>query len=165
VARARTDQPVLPSLLDRLIDDDPKQTSEVVKPFGIVLKEIRANIRRDLENLLNTRIYRQQSIDNYSELEKSVINYGLPDFSRLQFGSEEHCQEFKWLIQTTITRYEPRFQRVQVDINSIGEDYERTLYLKISAVLMVEPDPVPLIFDSRVRTIDRAVSLRELNHG
>jgi len=31
--------------------------------------------------------------------------------------------------------------------------------------LMVEPDPVPLIFDSRVRTVDRAVSLRELSHG
>jgi len=165
MARARTDQPVLPSLLDRLIDEDPRQTLEVVKPFGVLLKEIKANIRRDLENLLNTRIYRQQSIDSYSELDKSVVNYGLPDFSRLQFGSEEHCQQFRWLVQATIAKYEPRFQRVQVDINSIGEDFERTLYLKISAVLMVEPDPVPLIFDSRVRTVDRAVSLRELSHG
>ncbi|VAW45394.1 Uncharacterized protein ImpF [hydrothermal vent metagenome] len=165
MVRVRTDQPILPSLLDRLIDDDPDKISEVIKPFGILLKEIRKNIRRDLENLLNTRIFHQFSIDDHSELDKSIINYGLPDFSRLQFDSEEHRQNFKWLIQSTITKYEPRFQNVQVDLNPIGENYERTLYLKISAVLMIDPDPVPIIFDSRVRTADRAVSLRELQHG
>ncbi|NOY73163.1 MAG: type VI secretion system baseplate subunit TssE [Gammaproteobacteria bacterium] len=163
--RIRTDQPVLPSILDRLIDDDPENPLHVVKPFGVLLKEIKTNIRRDLENLLNTRMYRQQDITAYAELGQSIVNYGLPDFSRLQFGSQNQRDEFRRLVQSTIRKYEPRFERVDVEINPINEDYERTLYLKISAVLMVEPDPVPLIFDSRVRAVDRAVTLRELKHG
>ena len=151
--------------MDRLIDDDPQQRLETQKPFGAILKEIKINIRRDLENLLNTRLYRQHALDNYSELDKSIVNYGLPDFSRVQFDSEDDREQFRWLVQSIITKYEPRFQRVDVEISPTGEGYERTLYLKISAVLMVEPDPVPLIFDSRVRTVDRAVRLRELQHG
>ncbi len=165
MARIRTDQPVLPSLLDRLIDDEPQQILSSVKGFSILLKEIKANIRRDLENLLNTRIYRQNDIDELNELEQSLVNYGLPDFSRVQYSSEEHRERFRAVVQQAIKKFEPRLQRVRVDISPAGEEYERTLYLKISAVLMVEPNPVPLIFDSRVHTLDRAVKLRELQHG
>lgn len=165
MARIRTDLPVLPSLLDRLIDDDPQQSLVSVKGFSILLKEIKVNIRRDLENLLNTRIYRQNNIEDLHELDKSLVNYGLPDFSQVQYGSEEHRDRFRNLVQQVIKKFEPRLQRVRVEISPAGEEYERTLYLKISAVLMVEPNPVPLIFDSRVHTLDRAVKLRELQHG
>lgn len=165
MARIRTDLPVLPSLLDRLIDDDPDRSLEAVKPAGVVLADIKANIRRDLENLLNTRIYRQLSIDAYPELQKSLVNYGIKDFSHVQFDSDEELIQFAWSIRRAIEDYEPRFQWVQVDIEPFGEDFQRTLYLKISATLLIEPDPVPLIFDSRVRTTDRALKLREVNHG
>lgn len=165
MAKVRTDQPVLPSLLDRLIDDDPQRSLEVVKPTSVLLSEIKTNIRRDLENLLNTRIYRQAPIGKYSELDKSLVNYGVTDFSHVQFDSDDDRQAFAWNIANIIRKYEPRFQRVNVEIEPMGEDYERTLYLKISAVLLVEPDPVPLIFDSRVRTVDRSLRLRESRYG
>jgi type VI secretion system protein ImpF len=165
VARVRTQQPVLPSLLDRLIDDDPMQVKDASKPVSTLLKDIKANIRRDLENLLNTRIYNQTDIDGYKELDKSVINYGLPDFSREQLEAEDNHHVLTNMVEIVIDRYEPRFKRVQVEINPIGDEHERTLYLKISAVLMVEPDSIPLIFDSRIRTVDRSLKLREVDHG
>jgi type VI secretion system protein ImpF len=165
MARIRTDQPVLPSLLDRLIDEDPQKINEASKTFGALLGEIRENIRRDLENLLNTRLFRQQKITDYGELETSVVNYGLEDFSRVQLDSDEDRERFRRNVLSVINRYEPRFRQVEVEISPVEDDYTRTLYLKISAVLMVEPDAVPLIFDSRVQTVDRAVKLRELRHG
>lgn len=165
MARIRTDQPVLPSLLDRLIDEDPQQIAEPVKSFSHLLRDIKANIRRDLENLLNTRLYRQNAIEQLPELDVSLANYGVSDFSHVQFESEDERLNFAWRVSDIIRKYEPRFERVFVEIEPIGEEFERTLYLKINAVLLVEPDPVPLIFDSRIRTTDRSLKLREIKHG
>ncbi|MBI3898978.1 MAG: type VI secretion system baseplate subunit TssE [Gammaproteobacteria bacterium] len=165
MARVRSQQPILPSLLDRLIDEDPQEALEAPKSAAILLKEIKVQIRRDLENLLNTRLYRQQALGAYSELKQSVVNYGLPDFSRVQFGSATYREEFRLTIENTIRMYEPRFRRVHVEIAEVGEQYERTLYLKITALLMVEPDPVPVLFDSRIRALDRALKLQELRRG
>lgn len=165
MVRARRDCPVLPSLLDRLIDEDPSRQLESVKPMGGVLSDIKASMRRDLENLLNTRIFRQISIEKFDQLEVSLLNYGVRDFSHVQFDSEDERQKFAWSIRRTIEAFEPRFRHITVELEPYGEDFQRTLYLKISATLLVEPDPVPLIFDSRVRTIDRSMRLREVSNG
>lgn len=165
MARIRAQQPVLPSLLDRLIDDDPEHVLETVKPTATLLDELRQSIRRDLENLLNTRIFQQVDLERHPELEKSVLQYGLPDFSTVLMGSEEHRENFRLCILETINRFETRLRRVDVALSQRGEAYERTLYLKITAVLMVEPDPIPMLFDSRIHAMDRMLKLKELRHG
>ncbi|WP_221801111.1 type VI secretion system baseplate subunit TssE [Oceanobacter mangrovi] len=165
MARVSAHQPVLPSLLDRLIDEDPSTPSDDHKTNSMLLKEMKEGVRRDLENLLNTRLAHQYQLDRHREVEHSVVNYGLRDFSHVQFDSEADRQQFRWSIVQLIERFEPRLQRVQVDMVPVGEDYERTLYIKIAGMLLVEPDPVHMILDSRVRTIDRSLRLRELNHG
>lgn len=165
MAKLKTQQPVLPSLLDRLIDEDPDNIQPTKKAYGVVLRDIKQSIRRDLEALLNTRLYRDETPDSLSELTVSLVSYGLPDFSVLQLGAEEGKEEFRLRVQTIIETFEPRFKQVYVELEQAGEDYERTLYMRISAVLMVEPDPIPLLFDSRIKTIDKAVRLREVNHG
>jgi len=156
---------LLPSLLDRLIDDEPDRTLEEVAMPAAVIRSIRAGIRRDLENLLNTRLYREFSLDSYPELKKSVVNYGLPDFSTVQLGSLEEHQRLRTIIEDTIRRFESRLDAVDIEIVDKTDTEDRTLYMKISAVLMVEPDPIALLFDSRIHTVDRMVRLRELRHG
>lgn len=165
MTRVRSQLPVLPSLLDRLIDDEPDQISERAQSAPVLLRDIKVNLRRDLEWLLNTRLYRSQDFSKYPELQRSLIAYGLPDFSTVQLGSDEHREQFRAIIQATIERLEPRLRRVQVEISPLGEAHERTLYLRINAVLLIEPDPVPLLFDSRIRGLDRTVQLQELRHG
>ncbi len=165
MARVKLDQPALPSLLDRLIDEEPDSVLSVSKSYGVLLNDIKSSIRRDLECLLNTRLYRQKFPEKFSELDVSLVNYGLPDFSVIQLGSDEGKEKFRIEVQQIIEKYEPRFKRVLVELEQVGEEYERTLYMKISAILMIEPDPIPLLFDSRVKTMDKAVRLREINHG
>lgn len=165
MARVRAQQPVLPSLLDRLLDDAPEDRHDAPKATPKLLADFKAGVRRDLENLLNTRLYRQDAIKPYHELPRSVANYGLPDFGTVLMDSPEHREQFRQIVQDTITRFEPRLQRVRVDVAQNGESHDRTLYLRITALLLVEPDPIPLLFDSRLRALDRVVKLRELQHG
>lgn len=166
MAKLRINHPVLPSLLDRLIDNDPKNRDGIIaQSYGVILKDIKKSVRRDLEALLNTRVYRPSLPSSLSELEVSSVNYGLPDFSVIHLGSEDGKEEFRYRVQQVIDKYEPRFRHVNVELEQVGEGYERTLYMKISAVLMIDPEPIPLLFDSRVKALDKAVRLREVNHG
>ncbi len=156
---------IIPSLLDRLIDEDPSTTTEAVKSQTQQIAEIKEAVRRDLENLLNTRLRKNQYIDRYPELKTSLANYGLQDFSQIPVESDSDQQVFAANIRDIIRRFEPRFKNVQVDVMQNGENYQRALYVKISAVLLMEPDPLPVIYDSRVRHIDKSLQLRELNYG
>lgn len=164
MARIRSVQPLLPSLLDRLLDDAPDTAVEPAKPVGVALQDIKANIRRDLEWILNTRSVRPERADAYSELQCSLVTYGLPDFSAVLLGSEAHREEFRLSIQAAIERLEPRLQRLQVAFRQTSHE-ERTLYLRISALLLIEPDPIPLLFDSRIRHVDKTLRLRDASRG
>ena len=45
------------------------------------------SLRRDLEWLLNTRRIAIDLADEYPELDRSVYNFGLPDFTAMSFSS------------------------------------------------------------------------------
>lgn len=165
MTKVRKNQPILPSLLDRLIDEDPDSLVVGIKKQAAVLSDIKESVRRDLECLLNTRLSRYLLPEEMSELEVSIVNYGVPDFSLIQLSSDDGRENFKDGIQKIIKNFEPRFRKVHVTLNDMGEKYDRTLYLKISALLMVEPNPIPLLFDSRVKLMDKTMRLREVNYG
>jgi len=72
--KVRSNQPVLPSLLDRLIDNDPRNRDSLVsQSYGALLSDIKHSIRRDLESLLNTRVYRSKLPSTLTELESSMV--------------------------------------------------------------------------------------------
>jgi len=55
MARVDLDQPLLPSVLDRLLDANPDLSRDPPKSRGQHLAELRQAVRRDLEALLNAR--------------------------------------------------------------------------------------------------------------
>ena len=55
MTRAQPNQPLVPSVLDRLLDDNPGAKSEPPQSRHQVLRDLKQSVRRDLENLLNTR--------------------------------------------------------------------------------------------------------------
>jgi len=157
--------PPLPSLLDRLLDDAPEHGIERFQNGSELLRDLRAGVRRDLENLLNTRLHPKPAVSLYPELRKSVLGYGLPDFSSLQLGVEAHRQSLADMIRATIECFESRLQRVRVELQDVSNPRGRTLFLSITAVLLMEPEPIPLLFDSRIHALDRSIRLREAHHG
>jgi len=56
MAKIKAEQPLVPSVLDRLLDDDPGVSREPARNRHQVLRELKQAVRRDLENLLNTRV-------------------------------------------------------------------------------------------------------------
>ena len=165
MSRSRSHETVLPSLLDRLVDEEPERELESVRSPAARLQALRAGVRRDLENLLNTRIVRSVPLDTYPELATSVVHYGLPDFSAVVLGAPEEREAFRARVQRTIARYEPRFRQTRVETVPTGDEADRTLHLKITATLLVEPDPVPLRYESQMHATDRLVRLKEVRDG
>ena len=88
MGKSRTDKPLLPSVFDRLIDDDPQGQREVSKPRAQVLREIKQAVCRDLENLLNARQRCGAIPPDLKELDVSLVNYGIPDFTGAGMSGE-----------------------------------------------------------------------------
>lgn len=103
-----------PSLLDRLLDDEPNREEEGPLTEQATLRLVKHGLQRDVENLLNSRRSIQSISPSFEELADSLVNYGLSrphssEVKRLR-SQASLCQ----LIADTIRRFEPRLQEVRV---------------------------------------------------
>ncbi|GAB4182763.1 MAG: type VI secretion system baseplate subunit TssE [Thalassobaculales bacterium] len=146
--RLDPDQPLLPSVFDRLIDENPEAAVDPPRSRGQHLAELRASVRRDLENLINTR-YRVRGYPRDLEaLEVSLVNYGVPDMTSASLATAQQREAFCREIERVIRRFEPRFQHVSVASLTNADQTDRTLRLRIEALIYADPAPEPMVFDS-----------------
>jgi type VI secretion system protein ImpF len=150
MAKVENTDPLIPSVLDRLLDDDPTSQKEQPQNRFQLLRSLKNSVRRDLENLLNTRWRCVGFPADLEELAVSLVNYGIPDFTGSSLGSGVARDDFVKIIQDTIRRYEPRLTRVRVELLDNAERDDRAMRFRIDAVLQVDPDPEPVSFDSRL---------------
>lgn len=153
MAKIKDDQPLLPSVLDRLLDEDPEVKREPAKSRHQVLRELKLAVCRDLENLLNTRRRCLPWPIDLTELERSLVNYGVPDFTGANMGSAEQRAELRGHIEALLGAWEPRFQKVQVTLVDTEELLSRTLLFRIEALLRADPAPEPVVFDSDLEPV------------
>lgn len=150
MSRVREDQPLVPSVLDRLIDDDVTTQRELPKSRHQVLRELKQSVRRDLENLLNTRWRCVAWPPNLEELEVSLVNYGIPDFTGANMATAENREQLRQIVERVLQQYEPRFKSVRVQLLQNREREDRILRFRIDALLYAEPAPEPVVFDSQL---------------
>jgi len=156
MSRIRPDQLLLPSILDRLIDENPESSVESDRSRTQLLRELKLSVRRDLENLLNTRAclfpLPDPLPDHYKHLEKSLVNYGIPDFSSLGMGGREQRDQLRKRLERVIQHFETRFLRVEVVmIDNRNDHRDRTIRFRIEGMLHAEPSPEPVAFDSQLQ--------------
>ncbi len=151
MSEIRTDQLLLPSVLDRLIDNDPQVHREPPLTRNQLLRDLKLAVRRDLENLLNTRIRCLPWPPELSELKQSLVTYGIPDLTGTALGSSKEREEFRRTIQSVILLYEPRLKKLYVSLRDQTEAIDRTIRFHIEAILQAEPAPEPVAFDSTLR--------------
>jgi len=165
MARPSLTQPLVPSILDRLIDSEPGKAAEGYGSRTQMLKELRESVRRDLQNLLNTRTP-SLSLSGYgAALTHSIINYGIPDFAGADLSSAEDKEKFRALIEAVIKRYETRFKSVQVKILEGDGETDRALRFRIDALLNVEPAVKPVVFDSSLEPVTRTIEVKDVSNG
>lgn len=93
MARPLEDEPLRASVLDRL-----SGTGNVGRFAGRqTLEQLIDSVHRDLEKLLNTRWRVVSWPPSLTELEHSLVNYGIPDFAGVNMSSRlnANCSR-KW---------------------------------------------------------------------
>jgi type VI secretion system protein ImpF len=150
MAKIRPDKPLLPSVLDRLIDDGEEGVLGMPKSHAQSLRELKMSVRRDLQNLLNTRWRCSHWPPDLDELDDSLVNYGIPDFTCSNMSRRSARDELREIIRQVIVCFEPRLDSVQVTLMKNEDKLDRTLHFRIEAMLRVKPAPEPVEFRSSV---------------
>jgi type VI secretion system protein ImpF len=139
------------SVFDRLVHSETKTVGGRSPVHS--MRDLKQSIRRDLENLLNTRWRCTSWPPNLNELGKSLVDYGIPDFSGSALGSSVNREEFRRIIERAIQRFEPRLKQVKVDLVESSESLDRVLRFRINAMVEADPAPEQVIFDSALEPL------------
>ena len=142
---------LLPSLLDRLLDDHPEESREPAWREVQVVRVLKTSLCRDLQNLLNAHRLLAAIPDVYAELKTSLLNYGLPDLQSMEVREDHDLGLLCRLIEEAVQAFEPRLQGVRVRpvIDAEGKKpIDRRVRFEIEAVLVVEPLREPVLFSS-----------------
>lgn len=164
MARIDRTKKLKPSVLDRLLDDEPQNRIENDAGQHQRIRQLRQSVKRDLENLLNTRFRVVEPAEEYEEIESSLLNYGLPDLATLNISDSEKRKEFTTRLERTIRTYEPRFKSVSVLYLENKDNTDRSLRFRIDAVLYADPSPELIVFDSVLEPVSRTVNIEEAGH-
>ena len=138
---------ITPSIVDRLLDFDPKVSTEAPKSRSQGLRELKQSVRRDLEWLLNTRHTAEKVPEGLEETNRSIAIYGLPDFTGLSSKNIDDRKSLIRNIETALRIFEPRFTNLKVTLEELNS-IERGVRFRIQATLRVEPTPEPVVFDT-----------------
>jgi len=160
MARIDNEIRITPSLLDRLLDFEPKSSQEAPKSRSKSLRELKQSVRRDLEWLLNTRCYPEAVDEGLENVLKSVIFFGLPDFTGVSAKSHVEQKRLTQALEVAIKNFEPRFLDLKVTLEPIN-NIDRQMKFRIEATLDIEPTPEPIVFDTVMQIGSGGFSIKE----
>ena len=150
------------SVIDRLCDARPDQEHDHPLQAANSVAGLRAAVVRDLEALLNARRPWRSVPDRYPLLRSSPLGFGLTDFTAGSYNDTEQQEVLRAEIETAIRLFEPRLADVQVQLVRDPVPFSATLALRVDALLLVEPMPEPVCFDTVVDVTTADVQLRQL---
>jgi type VI secretion system protein ImpF len=152
---------VTPSVIDRIIDYEPKDSKESPKSRSTSLMELKQAVRRDLEWLLNTRRVIRDIDERLEEVKKSVVYYGLPDITGVSMKNHNEQKRLTKAIETAIKYFEPRFIDLKVTLEPFANT-DRQLLFRIEAQLDIEPTPEPIVFDTMLQLGSGEFGIKEV---
>ncbi len=137
-------QAIMPTILDRLIDPESGGT---IGRFGYDVNHMIDSVRRDVEDLLNTRQTHHEIDERYQEVRRSIAAYGLPDLVSLNSITPQQREQIARMIEEVVRQFEPRLKDVRAAVITVGDSKDRNLHYRIEGKLHVEPSP-ELAFDT-----------------
>ena len=138
---------ITPSVLDRLIDLEPRERKEAPKSRSVSLREMKAAVRRDLEWLLNSRTFIDAADLSLEDAKNSGAVYGLPDITGMNAESPTEQKRMADALEHAIRIFEPRFLNPRITMDP-PDPLERAIKFRIEAHLDVDPAPEPIVFDT-----------------
>ncbi|HTM48380.1 MAG TPA: type VI secretion system baseplate subunit TssE [Bryobacteraceae bacterium] len=148
MARGQIDAAVTLSVLDRLIDQDPRSSSEAPLQRAQAVRQLKNAVKRDLEWLLNNRRIADEPPEALREVSRSLYTYGLPDFSAYNIGSDRDKTRLVRVLQASIKLFEPRLANVRVVPVEVTSTGARKVRFRIEGLLLMDPAPEHVSFDT-----------------
>ena len=149
MANSEIERPVRPSVLDRLIDDDPRSNVEPALTRSQSVRQFKTALRRDLEWLLNARRTITPVPEDSEQLARSVFTFGLPDITSMSKDSRESFEKLARMIQSAIDVFEPRLTDVTVQLREGNSKLLRDVHFVIDGILKLDPMPERVMLDTR----------------
>jgi type VI secretion system protein ImpF len=152
----QSDDLLLPSMLDRLIDPGSGGTHS---RRGYSVDQMIDAVRRDLEDLLNTRRTNIGLGAEFVEVQRSIEAYGVPDFGSVNAFTETQREEFGRVIERVIAIFEPRLRDVKATLVSGRDIRERHVRFHVNARLALDPAP-EVAFETVLELMTGRASIR-----
>ena len=131
----------LPGLLDRLMGERPQ-------PGRASIEQLKDNIARDLEALLNARAgLPPEAFDTWPLARASILNFGLTDFAAFCLSSSEDRAAICACLKDAIERHEPRLKNVSASLAPAQGGVNRLGFV-INATLHAGPGVEPVNFNA-----------------
>jgi type VI secretion system protein ImpF len=114
-------------------------------PSGHIISraDLQVSVAREISAILNTRI--DPAIDAIEPRDRTVIEYGLPDFTALSAASGNDTSRLARAAERAITAFEPRLDRPRVEI-VLEETRRDSVGFRITGVLRVNGAPESFTF-------------------
>ncbi|WP_130832949.1 type VI secretion system baseplate subunit TssE [[Erwinia] mediterraneensis] len=141
-------KPFLPTLLDRLIDEEPKLQEERFDRFFYSGREMRAIVLRDLIALLNNANLEDQ-LDpvRHQHVTASVLNYGIAPMTG-SYAIQHNWTTIEKIFREAILRFEPRIIPESLRVTAPGNldtPFQNGMMLfEIHALIYWQPYPIDL---------------------
>lgn len=130
--------------------------------MGLSLEQVREQVARDLESLLNTRRgLSQDSLDGFTRASASVLGFGLADFSSMSLVKPEDRSDICRSLEQTVTQHEPRLRHVRVELTPESM-YSKRLCFRIHATLALEELHEPINFNATLHPVTQHVDVARL---
>nr|WP_300308087.1 type VI secretion system baseplate subunit TssE [Halomonas sp.] len=152
----------VPTLWDRLLDDEPHRSVEAVERQWCSLEEYKASIVSDLESLVNTRRELLASqLSGYPLLHGSLLEFGLPDFLGRGLHSSEDRQLIQRQLEHAIESNDCRFRNVRVRLLD-QDNQDRLLRFRVDALLVLVDASQQVAFDAVLQAETQSYKVQNL---
>jgi|ERR1035438_5886705 type VI secretion system protein ImpF len=148
-------------LLDRLIDTEPQNRAEAPMSRAESLRQFRMAVKRDLEWLLNTTRMPIEVPESCDEANRSVLFFGLPDIASISLQNPGDEQRLLRSLEAAIEMFEPRLSRARVTSRDPYITTRQAITFHVEAMLMVDPAPERISFDTILEITKGAYSVKE----
>jgi type VI secretion system protein ImpF len=148
-------------LLDRLIDEEPLNRAEAPMTRAESLRQFRMAVKRDLEWLLNTTRMPIEVPESCSEVNRSVLFFGLPDIASISLQSSGDEQRLLRSLEAAIETFEPRLARARVTSRDPYSSTQQAITFHVEAMLLIDPAPERISFDTVLEITKGAYSVKE----
>lgn len=152
------------SVLDRLIDDDPKASEDRPITLAESVRRTKAGVMRDLEWLLNTRRNPDPVPEECTELRRSVHAYGLPDTTSMSRDDPAVRRRLQRQLEECLRTFEPRLEAIEIALAEEKGPLQQVRFV-VDAILRMDPDPERIRFDTVLDVASGAISVSGSGHA